>query len=265
MKIRVAGIQLRLRKAVTKKGKQKNIERAKKLIARIGSADLIVLPELFTIGYSRKTFQRLSELADTLHGETIDIFCDIAREKNTFIAFGFAEKWGEGYGNSVAVINNRGELVGVYRKMHLPNYHGSVENKFFIRGDRRFSFDLRGIKVGVINCYDIRFPELTRALALQDNIDLLIHPVAFNRDESYSTWHPFVITRAKENQIYIMSLNQAGERNGGSIFCPPHVGRKIKPVILGYQEGVIIGIVDTKVIAKTREEYHFRRDIREEY
>lgn len=261
MKMKIAGIQIDIKDALSEEDKKANVGRAADLIKGIGSADLIVLPELFTIGYGRNAFKKLSDLAEDENGETVRMFCELAREKNSFIVFGFPEKKDGRYMNSVAVISNKGELAGIYRKIHIAQFGNAVEKEFFERGNRTLVFDVGGIKAGIINCYDIRFPELARKLSLEGGIDLLVHPVAFSKDNSFPSWHHFVITRALENQVYALSLNRAGKDYGNSIFCPPWIDWEVKPTILGEGEEILEKEIDTEEIKKVREEYQFRKDV----
>ncbi|MGQ1910787.1 hypothetical protein ACT3CE_13485 [Marinifilum sp. RC60d5] len=97
-------------------------------------------------------------------------------------------------------------------------------------------------------------------LAFQHNIDFLLHPVAFYRDNSFPSWQHFVITRALDNQIYMLSLNRAGNEYGNPIFCPLWIDYNISPTILKEHEDVIIAEIDTDIIQKVREEYRFRED-----
>lgn len=258
MKLKIAGIQMNIKDTSSERDKDVNIARAIELIRKVDSADLIVLPELTTIGYATKEI--VEELAEDKNGKTISRFCEIAKEKNSYIVFGFAERKEGKRRNSLAIINNKGELVDIYRKLHLCDFGDFWESDLFGIGDKRVSFEINGIKVGVIICYDIRFPELTRKLAIEDGIDLLVHPVGFAKDGSFPSWHHFVITRALENQIYALSVNRAGEHFGSSIFCPPWIDWEVKPTIIGEGEEIIEKEIDTEVIKKVREEYRFRKD-----
>jgi nitrilase len=121
---------------------------------------------------------------------------------------------------------------------------------------------VNGFKVGMAICYDIRFPELTRRLVLEKEIVLLLHLGGWPRDAAFHTWHTFVITRAVENSIYIMSTNRAGTHNGCSIFCPPFVDDVSRPLTLGDEEGVLVGKVDMERLEEIRSTYPFFKDRR---
>lgn len=265
MKLKIAGIQLSIRDATTLEDRDANLDRAERLAGKAAPADLILLPELFTIGYGKKPFDKLSLLAEDLNGPTITRFCRLARRIKSCIVFGFPEKAEGKIYNSAAVISPKGELIGAYRKMHIPQFSETLEKKHFQRGNKIFSFSLKGVRIGVIICYDIRFPEITRKLALENKIDLLVHPVGFVKDETFSSWPVFTITRAIENQICILSVNRAGKRNGGSLFVPPLLEWKRETRFLGDAEGIVRGTVDTRVIAGVRRTYPYRKDLLNEY
>lgn len=263
MKIKIAGIQMNVKDTSSERDKEVNIAKAIELIRKVDSADLIVFPELTTTGYTTKEI--VEELAEDKEGKTISRFCEIAKEKNSHIVFGFAERKEGKIKNSLAIISNKGEVVNIYRKLHLCNFGDFWEKDLFETGDERVSFEINGVKVGVIICYDVRFPELARKLALEDGIDLLVHPVGFAKDGSFPSWHHFVITRALENQVYALSVNRAGEHFGNSIFCPPWIDWKVKPTILGEGEEILEKEIDTEIIKKVREEYQFRKDRLDKY
>jgi nitrilase len=67
----------------------------------------------------------------------------------------------------------------------------------------------------------MRLPELTRRLGTEFGVSIIIHPVAYAQDCSFHSWHPFVVTRSLENQVYFTSLNRGGAHFGHSIICPP--------------------------------------------
>jgi len=147
----------------------------------------------------------------------------------------------------------------------MAQFGNSMEKEFFERGNKTISFEIKGIKIGIMICYDMRFPELSRKMALEHKIDFLLHPVAFSKDNSFPSWPHFVITRALENQIYLLSLNRAGGDYGHSQFCPPWIDYNTSTTTLQSNEDVIIGEIDTDLIRKVREEYRFREDKKNNY
>ena len=90
--------------------------------------------------------------------------------------------------------------------------------KYFTSVNHYFTFFINKIKCSTIICYDIRIPELIRDLTLNHDVKLVLHCGVYFRDESFFTWHQFAITRALENQIFLLNLNRAGKKFGNSIF-----------------------------------------------
>jgi omega-amidase len=259
MNFKVTGLQLAIRDALSVDEKEANVEEAIRAIEACDDCDLVVLPELCTVGYGDDVFKRLPATADALDGETIRRFRRAARSRGVHAAIGFAERDGERVYNSVAIVDDLGMLVDVYRKVHLPQFEGSWEKTYFAAGDRSVSFAVNGLRVGVLVCFDIRFPDVCRKLAFDDDVDLLIHPTGFFRDETFASWHPFVVTRAIENQAYLLSVNRAGAECGHSILAPPLLDWPSAISTLGAEPGALACEVDQGVLARVRAKYQYRR------
>ena len=140
-----------------------------------------------------------------------------------------------------------------YDKMHLCDMGDCSEVGYGCSpGGEPGVFEVDGVRVGLTICYDIRFPELYRALAWDHECDLVLHPAAFIRDATFPVYHTFVQTRAVENGIYLLSVSYAGERFGASIACPPWVGpvpglaQELAPASLGTEEGVLPLVVEPR-------------------
>ena len=185
--------------------------------------DLVVLPELSSIDYSRASFENLDLLAEPLEGPSLERFGPLAREFGVTIVYGIPRRGADAYYISQVVVDDSGDPIGYFDKLHLAQYGASMEKDYFNRGDHLFVFRHRGITIAPIICYDIRIPELTRTLAIDHGVQLVLHCSAHARDESFHSWHHFSVCRAVENQIYLLSLNRAGENYGNSIFCTPWI------------------------------------------
>ena len=185
--------------------------------------DLVVLPELSSIDYSKASFDNLHLLAEPLDGPSFRRFDPLAREFGATIVYGMPRRGADGYYISQVAANGRGEPIGHFDKLHLAQFGASMEKDYFNRGDHLFVFEHRGITIAPIICYDIRMPELTRTLAIDHGAQLVLHCSAHARDETFYSWHHFSVCRAVENQIYFLSLNRAGENYGNSLFCTPWI------------------------------------------
>ncbi len=185
--------------------------------------DLVVLPELSSIDYSREAFDHLANIAEDLEGPSFRTWRDLARRYKVTIVFGIARSGSRGYQIAQLAVGPDGTLIGHFDKMHVAQYGASMEKEYFQPANRLFIFEVNGVKVAPIICYDIRVPELTRTLCVQHEVDLILHCGAYSRDFTFYSWHPFVVTRALENQVFILSLNRAGGNFGSSMFSPPWV------------------------------------------
>lgn len=200
-----------------------------------GTPDLIVLPELAAQEYGDDAFACLDALDDDLSGPVFTTFADLARELGTTIAFGMARRAEGRHHISQVLAGPDGRLAGVYDKLHCAQFGASGEAAYFSPGDRLLITEVAGWRVGIVICYDLRFPELARRLA-KEGAELILHPVAFTRDFTFASWHAFVTTRAMENQLYWLSLNRAGTDWGQSLFCPPLVDDDHPPLAFGSSE-----------------------------
>lgn len=165
-------------------------------------ADLIVLPELPFTGYSFRDRDELASMAEDPASSFItERLVDLCRKNDFHVVTGFAEKSGSGLFNSSLLLGPDG-VAGVYRKMHLFNR----EFEYFDRGDTPLSvIDVRGIRVGMMICFDWVYPEAARILAL-GGADLLVHPS--NLVLTYC--QDAMVTRCLENCVYAITANRTG-------------------------------------------------------
>ena len=241
-----------------------------KVLSHLGvsddSIDLVVLPELSSIDYSRDTFAHLDEIAESIDGASFQAWRRVATERNVYVSYGFARSGEGGPFICSAVIGPDGKLVGYYDKLHLAQYGASMEKEYFNRGNHLFVFEIKGFRLAPIICYDIRIPELSRTLVIDQNVDVILHCGAYYRDASFHTWHPFAIARALENQVFFLSLNRAGETYGNSLFCLPWQDEKTLPQKFAeYEEDFRIITLDREIQARARLEYTFLKDKLENY
>lgn len=177
-------------------------------------ADLVVLPELAASGY-RLRADHLGEVAEPADGSgpVLSAWCDAAKRYSIAVIGGFAENVDDGIANSAIVIDAGGEILGVYRKLHLFG----AEHELLVPGDTRLPiFDVAGLRVGVLICYDLRFPEALRILALA-GADLVAVPTAWvpGFDRTAPTELRIgqvdgVIVQANLSQVYVACADQVG-------------------------------------------------------
>lgn len=186
--------------------KEKNLEQIKKLLEPV-SADLIVLPELAVSGYLFQSFEELKKVAeDSQSGPTAKFFRELARQNDTSYVVGFAEKEADRFYNSAMLINPDGEIF-VYRKTHLF----CEEKRWFEPGNSGLNVFTakKGVRVGMMICFDWIFPESARTLALR-GAQIIAHPANL-----VLPWcQQAMITRSLENRVFSITANRIGtEKN----------------------------------------------------
>ncbi len=170
-------------------------------------ADVFVLPELFNTGYNFIDAEEVAAFAETADGPTYQKMFSLAKDRASYICYGFAEKADRLY-NSAILVGPEG-LVGLYRKVHLF----SREKLFFAPGDLGFPvFDLPFGKVGMMICFDWIFPESARSLAL-GGADLILHPSNLVLPHCPDA----MITRCLENRVFAATANRVGTESRGGI------------------------------------------------
>ncbi|HDS09420.1 MAG TPA: acyltransferase [Firmicutes bacterium] len=179
-----------------------------KTTLRNADADLIVLPELFNSGYTFTDINEVRKLSEEIpNGKTTQDLITIAKEKNIYIAGGIPEKFENCYFNSSVLVGPNG-FIGKYRKSHLF----FEENLWFQTGETGFEvFNINGINVGMLICFDWIFPEAMRTLALK-GADIILHMTNL----VLPFYQISATTRAVENRVFIILSNRYGteKRNG---------------------------------------------------
>jgi predicted amidohydrolase len=167
---------------------------------------LIVFPELATSGYEcAERFHDLAQVAG--RGHLFDFMGQLAKKHGIYLVFGFPERQAGTSSvlyNAAALMGKRGELIGVYRKVHLFD----TEKKYFKAGDDYPVFDTDIGRLGIMICWDTAFPEVARTYALK-GCELVIIPT--NWEKPYQDdWDLITRARAFDNVIYIASANRVG-------------------------------------------------------
>src|SRR5437879_2670769 len=150
-------------------------------------AQIICVQELFRSQYFCQTENIATfDLAETIPGPTTESFTKLARELDVVIIGSIFERRMAGvFHNTAAIIDAGGELLGLYRKMHIPDDPRFYEKYYFTPGDLGFrAFDTRFGKIGVLVCWDQWYPEAARLTALQ-GAQIIVHPTPLG-------WHPRV-------------------------------------------------------------------------
>lgn len=238
-----------------------NFDRAEALIreAMKGAPDVIVLPETWNTGFFPK--EGLSALADKDGGAVKAKIGSLAKEFKVNVVAGSVAnvKNGKVY-NTAYVFNREGETVAEYDKTHL--FTPMKEDGYFEKGDHLSRFELDGLKCGLIICYDVRFPELTRTYALK-GLDVLFLPAEW---PAVRIPHLLALSRARaiENQMFVVTCNSCGTFGqtvyGGhsAVFDP--WGEELAEA--GGEEEIIVSDLDPSILKNIRETINVFRDRR---
>jgi omega-amidase len=174
--------------------------------------DVIIFPEMWNTGYA---LEQIHQLADE-DGERTKLFISQFCQKHqvNVIAGSIAEKKGDVVQNTVYVFNRQGELTAHYSKIHLFRLMG--EEKFLTSGDQIGKIQIDDVPAGVMICYDIRFPELARTLAL-DGAKILFVPAEWPHPRLHH-WRTLLMARAIENQMFVVACNRVGVSGKADFF-----------------------------------------------
>ena len=211
--------------------KQQNLRYAAQQIAQVAKAGarVAVLPEMFCCPYDNASFSLYAEET----GGTIWQAMSFAAKQNhiTLVAGSMPEKEKNHLFNTSFVFDEQGKQIACHRKVHLfdINIEGGqrfMESDVLTPGCERTTFEVDGIRMGLCICFDIRFPELFRSMAL-DGVQAVIVPAAFNMTTGPMHWELTFRMRAVDNQLY--TIGAAPARNeqssyvsyANSIVCSP--------------------------------------------
>ncbi|MBC2905194.1 carbon-nitrogen hydrolase family protein [Streptomyces cupreus] len=226
--------------------------------AAAAGAGLLIAPEMFLTGYAiGDDIARLAEPAD---GDSADAVAEISSRHGLALAYGYPERDGETVYNSAQLISADGTRLANYRKTHL---FGCFERDHFTPGERSVvQAELNGLRVGILICYDVEFPENVRAHALAGT-DLLVVPTA--------QMHPFqfvaesmIPVRAFENQMYVAYVNRVGQEGefefiGLSTLAGPDGVARTRA---GRGEELVFADTDPAFLAAAREANPYLKDRR---
>ena len=257
--MRVALVQINSRH-----DKEENLRRAEELIdeaARTG-ARVVALPEYVNYLGPRDGHE---EAAETVPGPITERFAAKAKQYGIYLLGGsIHERTGTPgkYYNTSVLIDPNGEMIAKYRKIHLFDIDltGNVsanESETILPGDEIVTAEIDGHTVGLTICYDLRFPELYRLLALR-GAEVLFVPAAFTMFTGKDHWHTLLKARAIENQAFVIAPGQIGSHEPNDARCYGH-SLVVDPwgTVLADspdKEGVVTAELDFEYLAKLRKE-----------
>ena len=244
---------------------KQNKSKVTKLLSTVKNTDIIILPEVWTVGWSCNKFINSAE--EVNNSEIIDFLSQLAKEKNANIIGGsFITKKNNKYYNTCPVINRNGELIATYDKMHLYSYYGCNEGKYLTEGESPILVEIEGIKIGLTICYDIRFPEIYREYR-KSGADILINVAAWSYSKPIP-WEMMTKSRAIENQTFMIAVNQYGtieekDYNLGHSRIIDYNGNVLSEILNG--EGIINADLNLEEMYTFRDKCTILNDIKKTY
>ena len=227
------------------KNNTENIDKAESIIRKAAEmgAQIILIQELFESTYfCMDQKDELFQLSKPFENHpTIERMAKLASELKVVLPISFFEKANRAHYNAIAVINANGEILGKYRKSHIPDGPGYQEKFYFNPGDTGFKvWDTAYAKIGIGICWDQWFPEVARIMALK-GAEVLLYPTAIGGEpeddgfDSSDMWQRVMIGHSAANQIPVVASNRIGTEQGqdisnyfyGRSFITNHVGDKI--------------------------------------
>ncbi|MFN3474442.1 MAG: N-carbamoylputrescine amidase [Blastomonas sp.] len=270
--ITVAALQLALGAS-----EAENIEAVTDLVAHAADkgAQIILPPELFEGPY----FCRVEDEAlfasarPTAEHPSVRAMARLARQLKVAIPTSFFERDGPHHYNSLAMINPEGEIMGVYRKSHIPDGPGYEEKYYFRPGNTGFKvWDVCGTRIGVGICWDQWYPECARAMALM-GAELLFYPTAIGSepyDSSLDTsrmWQRAMQGHAVSNCMPVIASNRIGQEGDQSFYGHSFITNQWGDKVLEYgaeETGVLVATLDLDLARMHRAGMGFFRDRRPE-
>jgi len=262
---------------------EENLERAMAKVeeAAKSGAQIICLPELFRSQYfCQREDAALFDLAESLPGPSTEALSKIAKTHHVTILVSVFERRTAGvYHNSLAVLDERGEMAGLYRKMHIPDDPAYYEKFYFTPGDLGFqAIKTTHATVGPLICWDQWYPEAARMAALK-GAEILFYPTAIGwhpKEKSEEgqaqreAWMTIQRSHAIANGVFVVAVNRVGHEApaggdglefwGSSFACDPF-GVVLAQASVDQAETLVVDI-DLKRMEEVRRNWPFLRDRR---
>lgn len=239
--------------------KEQNIRHAQRMVQEAAAmgGQVVVLPEMFNCPYQTRLFPAWAESYPG--GETVQMLAQTAVKEGIVLVGGsIPERVGDTVYNTSFIFGPRGELLGRHRKIHLFDVDLPAlrirESSTLGAGDELHMVDAKWCWLGVIICFDVRYPELARLLALE-GIQLLVVPAAFNTITGPAHWELTMRARAVDNQIFVAAVSPARDDaagyviHGHSMIVDPW-GEKLAEA--GTGEQIVMAKIDPAKIQQVR-------------
>ena len=269
----VAALQL----ALNAEDERDNIAAVGALVeeAAADGAQVVLPPELFSGPYFCKTEDEalFAHARPTLEHPSVIAMRELARALKIAIPVSFFERDGHHYYNTIAMVDAGGEVLGTYRKSHIPDGPGYEEKYYFRPGNDGFKvWDVFGAKIGVGICWDQWYPETARVMALL-GAEALFYPTAIGSepyDDNLDTsrmWRRAMVGHAVSNCMPVIAANRIGLEDDQNFYGHSFIADEWGDLVseFGAEEtGVLLATLDLKRAAKHRAGMGFFRDRRPE-
>ncbi len=238
---------------------RKNLQKAEKTADNVKGylkGDMVIFPEYFM--YYQKAGTSKAEIAansQPLDGPFADGMRQLAKEYGLWMCFGMNEQFtAEKSYNTTVLVSDQGEIIATYRKTHLYDAFHYRESDYYEPGDTLFTPVATPFgTIGMIVCYDMRFPETARIQALR-GAEIILAPSAFVRGRNKVVhWESLVRTRAIENGVFVIAANHISPK----VFMGHSLAVSPDGVVLtsgGYEEAILPVDVDLSEIQRVREQ-----------
>lgn len=263
--IKVAGVQM-----FCSEEKERNVDKAVRLaqIAAERGAQIVCFQELFFTHWFPKEMDRKHfTLAENLKGPSLGRMREVARTHEIVLVCPFFEEGEEGgFYNTAVVFDAGGEILGRYRKIHVPQIPLWEEKYYFAPGNLGFPvFHTRFAAIGIQVCWDNFFPEGSRILALK-GAQIIFSPTAA-AFASQKRWETVISGNAISNGVFVFRVNRVGSEEKqdfyGKSFCVSPEGEMVdRPT--GMKEGIALVEMDLGDVERVRREWSFFKDRRPE-
>ena len=270
-KITVAALQL----ALGSTDERENIAAVSALVEEAAGkgARIVLPPELFSSPYFCKIeddalFATARPVAEH---PSVTAMRELARMLKVAIPTSFFERDGHHYYNTLAMIDAAGEIMGTYRKSHIPDGPGYEEKFYFRPGNDGFkTWDVGGTRIGIGVCWDQWYPETARVLALQ-GAELLFYPTAIGsepKDPEMDTsrlWRRAMIGHAVSNCMPVVAANRIGDEGGQHFYGHSFISDEWGDLVAEYgaaETGALVATLDLAAAARHRASWGFFRDRR---
>ena len=235
-----------------------------KYIASELKSDVAVFPEMCDTGYHLPTIKAEAQNWANSKG-TFNSLCSAAKTNSINVIAGISERVDSDIYNTTVVINRSGDLIAKYRKTHLFTMEPVCEHKTITQGDELVVCEIEGVPVGLMTCYEIRFPEVARKLTFS-GAKIIFVTSAFGLHRLIH-WQILNRARAIENQIFVVTSNRVGNDKGfhtsgsSAIYDPWGV---VKASASEVHESYVTSELDLELVNAVRQQVKIHQDVRNE-